>query len=81
VFVAHGCNVLPSSLSLLPRPLWRGLTLIVLFNGLFAAWLLRPTSPVTIEVVDNLAQGAGPLLALPLCWGGSAGRGGAAGRR
>ncbi len=61
----------PSSLTALLRPLWGGLALIVVFNGLLAAWLaLRPASPATIQAVDNLAQGAGPLLALPLCWWG-----------
>jgi len=60
-----------SSLTALLRPLWGGLALIVVFNGLLAAWLvLRPASSPVIQAVDNVGQGAGPLLALPLCWGG-----------
>ncbi len=67
------------------RPLWGSLALILAYNGLLAAWLaLRPAPPATIQAVDNVAQCAGPLLALPLCWGGVAwpwrrGREGAAG--
>ncbi len=50
-----------------------GLALIVVFNGLLAAWLaLRQAPSPVIQVVDNVAQCAGPLLALPLCWGGLA---------
>ncbi len=56
------------------RPLWGGLALILAYNGLLAAWLtLRPAPLAVIQAVDNVAQGAGPLLALPLCWGGLAG--------
>ncbi len=67
--------VAPSSRSLtaLRRPLWRGLALVLTYNGLLAAWLtLRPAPSPVIQVVDNVAQCAGPLLVLPLCWGGLA---------
>ncbi len=73
------------SLTAIVRPLWGGLALVVLYNGLLAAWLaLRPAPYPVIQAVDNVAQFAGPLLALPLCWGGLAwpwrrGREGAAG--
>ena len=57
----------------IPRPLWAGLALILTYNGLLAAWLaLRPAPSPVIQAVDNVAQCAGPLLALPLCWGGLA---------
>jgi len=65
-------TTIPSTRALL-RPLWGGLALIVLYNGLLAAWLtLRPAPYPVIQAVDNVAQFAGPLLALPLCWGGLA---------
>jgi len=61
------------SLTALLRPLWGGLALVVLYNGLLAAWLaLRPAPSPVIQAVDNVAQFAGPLLALPLCWWGLA---------
>ncbi len=61
------------SLTAILRPLWRGLALVVLYNGLLAAWLaLRPAPYPVIQAVDNVAQFAGPLLALPLCWWGLA---------
>ncbi len=60
-----------SSLTAILRPLWAGLALILTYNGLLAAWLaLRPAPYPVIQAVDNVAQCAGPLLALPLCWGG-----------
>ncbi len=59
------------SLTAILRPLWGRLALIVLYNGLLAAWLgLRPAPSPVIQAVDNVAQCAGPLLALPLCWWG-----------
>jgi len=61
------------SLTAIPRPLWGGLALILLYNGLLAAWLaLRPAPAPVIQAVDNVAQCVGPLLVLPLCWGGLA---------
>jgi len=57
----------------IPRPLWGGLALVALYNGLLATWLaLRPAPYPVVQAVDNVAQFAGPLLALPLCWGGLA---------
>jgi len=45
--------------------------LILLFNGLLiAVVLLKPGSDVTLALVVNTAQFIGPLLALPLCFGG-----------
>jgi len=62
-----------SSLTGILRPLWAGLALVLTYNGLLAAWLaLRPAPYPVIQAVDNVAQCAGPLLALPLCWGGLA---------
>jgi serine phosphatase RsbU (regulator of sigma subunit) len=53
------------------RPLWRAAGLILLFNGLLiAVVLLKPRSDVTLALVVNTAQFIGPLLALPLCFGG-----------
>ena len=62
-----------ASLTGILRPLWAGLALVLTYNGLLAAWLaLRPAPYPVIQAVDNVAQCAGPLLALPLCWGGLA---------
>ena len=45
--------------------------LILLFNGLLVAWvILKPGSDRTLALVVNTAQFVGPLLALPLCFGG-----------
>ena len=53
------------------RPLRRAAGLIVLFNGLLVAWiLLAPGSDRMLAAVVNAAQFVGPLLALPLCFGG-----------
>jgi two-component system cell cycle response regulator len=61
------------SLTATLRPLWGGLALVVLYNGLLAAWLaLRPAPSPVIQAVDNVAQCVGPLLSLPLCWWGLA---------
>src|SRR5215212_386098 len=53
------------------RPLRRAAGLILLFNGLLLAWiLLKPGSDHTLALVVNAAEFVGPLLALPLCFGG-----------
>src|SRR5215210_6574235 len=53
------------------RPLRRAAGLIVLFNGLLVAWiLLAPGSDRMLALVVNTAEFVGPLLALPLCFGG-----------
>src|ERR671921_1184571 len=53
------------------RPLRRAAGLIVLFNGLLFAWvLLKPGSDRLLAAVVNSAEFVGPLLALPLCFGG-----------
>jgi serine phosphatase RsbU (regulator of sigma subunit) len=45
--------------------------LILLFNSLLVAWvLLKPGSDRMLALVVNAAQFVGPLLALPLCFGG-----------
>src|SRR5215204_6762820 len=49
--------------------------MIVLFNGLLVAWiLLAPGSDRMLAAVVNAAEFVGPLLALPLCFGGLLGR-------
>jgi serine phosphatase RsbU (regulator of sigma subunit) len=53
------------------RPLRRPAGLILLFNGLLVAWvLLKPGSDRMLALVVNAAEFVGPLLALPLCFGG-----------
>jgi serine phosphatase RsbU (regulator of sigma subunit) len=53
------------------RPLQRAAALILLFNGLLVAWvLLKPGSDRLLAAVVNSAEFVGPLLALPLCFGG-----------
>src|SRR3712207_2616745 len=53
------------------RAFWRAAAMIVLFNGLLVAWvLLKPGSDRMLALVVNSAQFVGPLLALPLCFGG-----------
>src|ERR687895_1362237 len=53
------------------RPLRRAAGLILLFNGLLVAWvLLKPGSDRMLAAVVNSAEFVGPLLALPLCFGG-----------
>src|ERR671920_1462748 len=52
-------------------PLRRAAGLILLFNGLLVALVLaKPLSDATLALVVNAAQFIGPLLALPLCFGG-----------
>src|SRR5215204_680368 len=51
--------------------LWGAASLILLFNGLLVAWvLLKPGSDAVVALVVNVAQFVGPLLVLPLCFGG-----------
>jgi serine phosphatase RsbU (regulator of sigma subunit) len=53
------------------RSLWRAAAMIVLFNALLVAWvLLKPGSDRMLAAVVNSAEFVGPLLALPLCFGG-----------
>src|SRR5919199_3434705 len=53
------------------RILRRAAGMILLFNGLLVAWvLLKPGSDAMLALVVNAAQFVGPLLALPLCFGG-----------
>jgi PAS domain S-box-containing protein len=53
------------------RPLRRAAGLILLFNGLLVALVLaEPLSDATLALVVNAAEFIGPLLALPLCFGG-----------
>src|ERR671910_2616820 len=57
------------------RPLWRAAGLVLLFNGLLVAVVLfKPLSDVTLALVVNTAQFVGPLLVVPLCFGGLLGR-------
>ena len=51
--------------------LWGIVSLILLFNGLLAAWvLLKPGSDAVVAIVVNVAEFVGPLLVVPLCFGG-----------
>src|SRR5215212_4791215 len=51
--------------------LWGIASMILLFNGLLVAWvLLKPGSDAVVAVVVNVAEFVGPLLVLPLCFGG-----------
>src|SRR5829696_6962634 len=53
------------------RAFWRAAVLVLLFNGLLVAWvLLEPGSDAMLALVVNSAQFVGPLLVLPLCFGG-----------
>src|ERR671921_70156 len=64
-------NGRPSQDSAESRRFWRAAGLILLFNGLLVAWvLLKPGSDRLLAAVVNAAQFVGPLLALPLCFGG-----------
>ena len=57
------------------RAFWRVAGLILLFNGLLVVLvLLNPLSDATLALVVNSAQFVGPLLVLPLCFGGVLGR-------
>src|SRR5919106_2410302 len=53
------------------RPLWRAASLVLLFNGLLVGVVLfKPLSDATLALVVNMAQFVGPLLVVPLCFGG-----------
>src|ERR687893_496670 len=53
------------------RAFWRAAGMIVLFNGLLLAWvLLKPGGDRLSAIVLNAAGFVGPLLVLPLCFGG-----------
>src|SRR5215216_3915180 len=53
------------------RPLWRAAGFVLLFNGLLVAVVLfKPVSDATLALVVNTAQFVGPLLVVPLCFGG-----------
>src|SRR3712207_396962 len=53
------------------RPLRRAAAMILLFNALLVAWvLLKPGGDRVSAIVLNAAGFVGPLLVLPLCFGG-----------
>src|SRR5918994_4095905 len=53
------------------HPLRRAAGFILVFNGLLVAWvLLKPGSDALVGLVVNTAEFVGPLLVLPLCFGG-----------
>src|ERR687889_2547604 len=53
------------------RAFWRVAVMILLFNGLLVVWvLLKPGSDAMLALVVNSAQFVGPLLVVPLCFGG-----------
>src|ERR671916_2343013 len=53
------------------RAFWRAAGLILLFNGLLVAVVLfKPLSDATLALVVNAAEFIGPLLVVPLCFGG-----------
>jgi PAS domain S-box-containing protein len=53
------------------RPLRRAAGFILVFNGLLVVWvLLKPGSDALVGLVVNSAEFVGPLLVLPLCFGG-----------
>src|SRR5215204_4096249 len=57
------------------RPLWRAAGLVLLFNGLLVGVVLfKPVSDATLALVVNTAEFVGPLLVVPLCFGGLLGR-------
>jgi hypothetical protein len=64
-------NVRPPRDSGKARALWRAAGMILLFNGLLAVWvLLDPYGERVSAIVLNAAGFVGPLLVLPLCFGG-----------
>jgi serine phosphatase RsbU (regulator of sigma subunit) len=64
-------NGRPSQDSVESRRLRRAAGFILLFNGLLVAWvLLKPGGDRLLALVVNAAQFVGPLLVLPLCFGG-----------
>src|SRR5215211_1426256 len=57
------------------RSFRRAAGLILLFNGLLVAWvLLKPGGDRLLAAVVNSAEFVGPLIVLPLCFGGLLGR-------
>jgi PAS domain S-box-containing protein len=53
------------------RPLWRATGLVLLFNGLLVGVVLFEVgSDATLALLVNSAEFIGPLLVLPLCFGG-----------
>jgi len=61
----------PPQVSAEARPLRRAAGLILLFNGLLLAWaLFEPVGNRVSAIVVNVAGFVGPLLMLPLCFGG-----------
>src|SRR3712207_9524264 len=67
----HAANGLPSQDSAESRRIRRATGFILLFNGLLVAWvLLKPGGDRMLALVVNTAQFVGPLLTLPLCFGG-----------
>src|SRR5918999_123862 len=53
------------------RAFWRAAGLVLLFNGLLVGVVLfKPLSDATLALVVNAAQFVGPLLVVPLCFGG-----------
>src|ERR687893_254598 len=53
------------------RAFWRAAGMILLFNGLLLVWvLLKPGGDRVSAIVLNAAGFVGPLLVLPLCFGG-----------
>src|SRR5919106_6982341 len=64
-------NVRPPQGSTEARAFWRAAALVLLFNGLLVAWvLLKPGGDRVTAIVLNAAGFVGPILVLPLCWGG-----------
>ncbi|HLL40523.1 MAG TPA: hypothetical protein VK357_12785, partial [Rubrobacteraceae bacterium] len=61
----------PARASVETRAFWRAAGMVVVFNVLFVAWvLLKPGDDRVFAIVVNVAGFAGPLLVLPLCFGG-----------
>ena len=53
------------------RAFWRAAGLVLLLNGLLVGVVLfKPLSDATLALVVNMAQFVGPLLVVPLCFGG-----------
>src|SRR5919112_1745215 len=53
------------------RAFWRAAALVVVFNGLLVALVLfKVGSDATLALLVNTAEFVGPLLVVPLCFGG-----------
>jgi PAS domain S-box-containing protein len=64
-------NGRPTQDSAKARAFWRAAVLVVLFNGLLLVWvLLKPGTDALLALVVNTAEFIGPLLVVPLCFGG-----------